>query len=66
MAHADIMHLSTTKMVSTDIANVAHLDISAREIAQQIPQGRGDWEKCVPSDTAKQIIKHKLFGFPEK
>ena len=52
-------------MVSADIVDVANLQISAREIATQIPQGRGDWEKSLPESTAQQIIRRGLFGYAE-
>jgi len=51
-------------MVSADIKDVANLQISAREIIKQIPEGSGDWENCVPSSVATQIKQQKLFGFP--
>lgn len=51
-------------MVSADIVNVTNLQISAREVAKQIPLGKGDWQKCLPEQTAKSIIERKLFGYP--
>jgi len=53
-------------MVSADIVDVKNLDISAREIINQIPKGKGDWQDLVPEKTAKGIIKNKLFGYPDK
>ncbi len=60
-----LQHLVHNKaMVSADIKDVANLQISAREVAKQIPNGRGDWEKALPSKTAEKIIERKLFGYP--
>jgi len=44
---------------------VANLEISARDIAKQIPMGPGDWQKHVPKSTAKRIVEKKLFGYSE-
>jgi nicotinic acid mononucleotide adenylyltransferase len=61
-----LKHLVHNKrMVSADIVDVANLEISAREVAKQIPQGHGDWEDKVPEVTAKSIISRGLFGFPK-
>jgi len=61
-----LRHLIHNKaMVSADIIDVRNLEISAREIAKQIPNGRGDWEKLVPPTTAERIIEKSLFGFTE-
>lgn len=51
-------------MVTAEIKDVGNLQISAREVAKQIPAGRGEWEKSLPSKTAKTIIERKLFGYP--
>jgi len=51
-------------MVTAEIKDVANLQISAREVAKQIPLGRGDWEKSLPASTAQQIIERGLFGYP--
>ncbi len=50
------------RMVSADIIDVANLQISARELAKQIPTGASDWQEQVPPETAKSIIKRGLFG----
>jgi len=52
-------------MVSADIIDVKNLEISAREIAKKIPDGKGDWQKLLPAATAKSIIKRKLFGYQD-
>jgi len=41
-----------------------NLHISARELATQIVDGRGDWEACVPDGVAAEIRRRKLFGYP--
>ena len=53
-------------MVSADIVDVQNLDISARELVKELPKGRGDWEKKVPSVIAESIIENTLFGFQDK
>ncbi len=50
-------------MVNADIQDVQNLDISAREIIKELPQGRGDWEKKLPAETVASIVENKLFGF---
>ncbi len=50
-------------MVTADIQDVRNLDISAREIIKDLPNGRGDWESMLPPETVKSIIDNKLFGF---
>ena len=52
-------------MVSADIIDGANLEISAREIIQQIPKGKGNWQKLLPKVTAESIIKRKLFGYKD-
>lgn len=37
--------------------------IYSRDVLAQLPQGRGDWENCLPEDTANRIIENKMFGF---
>jgi len=51
-------------MQSADIVDVTNLQISAREVAKQIPLGAGDWQNSLPEQTAKSIIERKLFGYP--
>ena len=50
-------------MVSADITDVTNLQISARAVIEQLPDGRGDWEESLPESTAQSIIDKKLFGF---
>jgi hypothetical protein len=60
-----LRHLIHNKrMVSADIVEVGNLQISARELAKEIPLGKGDWQDKVPAQTAKTIIERKLFGYP--
>ncbi len=62
-----LQHLiQNSAMVSAEIKDVANLQISARDIIKQIPNGRGDWENSVPESVAKAIIKRKLFGYQAK
>lgn len=39
--------------------------IFSRVILAQLPNGRGDWEKCLPDGVADLIIEHKLFGYKD-
>lgn len=39
------------------------LHIDAKEVLQQLQQGRGAWEQCVPEVVAQQIIERGLLGF---
>ena len=52
-------------MVTAEIMDVANLSVSAREIALEIPKGRGDWEQSLPEKTVKSILEKGLFGFPK-
>ena len=38
-------------------------NIFSREVLNQLPNGRGEWEQCLPEGVAEQIIEHKLFGY---
>ena len=61
-----LKHLIHTKaMVSADIVDVANLEISAREIIKQIPNGKGAWQSQLPKVTADSIINRKLFGYKD-
>ncbi|MBT8141347.1 MAG: TonB-dependent receptor [Gammaproteobacteria bacterium] len=37
--------------------------IFSREVLQQIPEGRGEWEKLLPAGVAEAIIERRLFNF---
>lgn len=50
-------------MVSANIEDVRNLEISAREVIKELPNGRGDWEQKLPAKTTQSIIDNKLFGF---
>jgi len=39
------------------------LEIYSRNLLEQIPQGRGDWENSVAENTAEHIISNRLFGY---
>lgn len=39
--------------------------IFSRVILAQLPNGRGEWEKCLPEGVAELIIEHKLFGYKD-
>ena len=39
--------------------------IFSREVLNQLPDGRGDWEQCLPEPVAATIIEKKLFGFSD-
>lgn len=57
--------VSNQRMVASDEYNEERLHISARRIAEQIPQGRGDWESQLPEIVTRQILERKLFGLPD-
>ncbi len=40
-------------------------NIFSRQILNQLPHGRGDWEQYLPEGVADLIVKHKLLGFRE-
>jgi len=48
-----------------DCSDTELLKIYSREVLKQLPQGRGDWENSVPTDTAERIVRNKLFGYRE-
>ena len=52
-------------MLSADIIDIANLDISARQVINDIPKGKGEWQKRVPKVTADSIVKRKLFGYSD-
>lgn len=37
--------------------------IYSREVLKQLKNGRGDWEKSLPTAVANEIIEQRLFGF---
>ncbi|MGD8350567.1 MAG: TonB-dependent receptor, partial [Gammaproteobacteria bacterium] len=37
--------------------------IHSREVLKQLPDGRGDWEACLPEGIAEEIIERRLFGY---
>jgi len=38
-------------------------NIFSREVLKQLPNGRGDWEKCLPEGIAEEIIENRFFGY---
>ncbi|MEM9255250.1 MAG: TonB-dependent receptor [Pseudomonadota bacterium] len=56
--------LANNKMIPVRHYVAENLHISAREIARQIPLGRGPWEDCVPEQVAKLIRERHLFDYP--
>jgi len=40
--------------------------IFSREVLKQLPNGRGDWEKCLPEGIAEEIVARKLFGYRDR
>jgi len=48
-----------------ECSDKALFKIFSREVLLQLPNGRGDWEKCLPEGVAEQIIEHKLFGYKD-
>lgn len=61
-----LKHLTSNKaMVSADIQDVRNLDISAREVVKELPNGRGDWERKLPKLVTQSIIEKGLFGFKD-
>ena len=62
-----LQHLIHNKaMVSTDIEDVRNLEISSREIIQELANGRGSWEEKLPPETVESIVENKLFGFADE
>lgn len=62
-----LKHLThNERMVSADIVNVSNLEISARELATQIPKDQDNWQDKVPEATAKSIMQRGLFGYAKK
>lgn len=60
-----LRHLIHNKrMVSADIVDVGNLQISARELAKQIPLGKDGWQQAVPEIIAQRIVEQGLFGCP--
>ena len=67
---SDLQHLlkhliHNEAMVSADIVDVRNLEISAREVIRQIPDGPGEWQTLLPERTSASIIERKLFGYPD-
>ncbi|HSH40836.1 MAG TPA: hypothetical protein VK973_01785 [Arenicellales bacterium] len=60
-----LRHLVSNRlMIASDEYDERHLHISARRIAEEIPQGRGEWEQQLPEIVTRQILERKLFGLP--
>ena len=39
------------------------LNIFSRDVLNQLPNGCGKWEQCLPEGVAEEIVKHRLLGF---
>jgi hypothetical protein len=37
--------------------------IYSRDVLAKLPKGRGEWEACLPDDTASRIIENEMFGY---
>ncbi len=37
--------------------------IFSRQVLKQIPNGRGEWESCLPEGVAEMIVEQRLFGY---
>jgi hypothetical protein len=61
-----LKHLVSNKsLVAIENYNQENLHILARELVKQLPNGRGDWEQCLPEGVAEEIIEKRLFGFED-
>lgn len=40
-------------------------NIFSREVLKQLPNGRGEWEQCLPQGIAEEIIDNRFFGYRE-
>lgn len=60
------MHLLENKYIyGINCSDKSLLKIYSREVLTKIPDGRGDWENCLPDDTSQRIIRNSMFGFRE-
>lgn len=48
-----------------ECSDKALLKIFSREVLNQLPDGRGSWEECLPEGVADEIISQKMFGYRE-
>ncbi len=61
-----LKHLIENKLlVATETWNDENLHISARNIAQEIPLGQGEWEKQLPEAIRDEIKDRCMFGYCE-
>jgi len=57
-------HLVVNKFIfGIDSSDQKLLKIFSRNVLKQLPNGRGDWEKCLPKGVANEIIKNRFFGY---
>ncbi len=64
--HYLLQHLKDNKLlVATENWNDENLHISAKNIAQEIPLGQGEWEKQLPEAIRDQIKDKCMFGYCE-
>lgn len=64
--HYLLQHLKDNHLlVATETWNDDNLHISARNIAQAIPLGRGEWEQEIPEEIRDEITDKCMFGYCE-
>lgn len=57
-------HLLENKYIfGIECSNPELFEIYSRDVLAKLPDGRGEWENCLPDDTASRIIENKMFGF---
>jgi hypothetical protein len=55
--------IANGSMVAIEDYDAKNLHITPRSLGPRIALGRGDWEQCLPTGIAAEIIEKKLFGF---
>ncbi len=64
--HYLLQHLKDNKLlVATETWNDENLHISAKNIAEEIPLGQGEWEKQLPEAIRNEIKDKCMFGYCE-
>ena len=62
-----LQHLKANKkLLAIEKHKEENLHILARDIFEEIPKGRGDWEQSLPDIVAREIIDKKLFGYSDE
>lgn len=58
------LHLRENNLVeSVENYDKSILHIWPQGVLKKLRKGRGDWESMVPENVAREIIKHRMFGF---